>query len=176
MHDIHDLVVATQSRLRSYIAALGVAPCDVDDIAQEVYVAYARGSTLPPVDVEDMRWLKGIARNHAMNHFRRRARQRRGLERLADILEAAPTWLPDHGIEEQAGALDRCLDQLTDEQRDLVRRYYGHDEEAGALAAAFSRSADGIRRLMMKLRRGLRDCAERGMGGPPISRSDAGLP
>jgi RNA polymerase sigma-70 factor (ECF subfamily) len=174
MHDIHDLVVATQSQLRSYIAALGVASCDVDDIAQEVYVAYARGTNPIPEGVEALAWLKGISRNLAMNHFRRRTREGTALGQLAAVLESAPTWLLDHDIDEQAATLDRCLDRLTGEQRELVRRYYGHDEEAGALATAFSRSVDGIRRLMMKLRRGLRDCVERGMGEPVVIRHDAG--
>ncbi len=42
LRDIDDLLVATQSQVRSYIAALGVASADVDDIAQEFYLAHAR--------------------------------------------------------------------------------------------------------------------------------------
>jgi DNA-directed RNA polymerase specialized sigma24 family protein len=183
LRDIADLLVATQSQVRSYIAALGVASADVDDIAQEVYLAHARTSAPIPAGVEELRWLKGIARNLANNHFRRQTRRGQALGQLADVLEAAPVWLPESGGDEQAAALDRCLGQLSSEHRDLVRRYYGQDEEAGVLAAASSRSVDGIRRLMMKLRRDLRTCVEHAVerGGerstaPGLDRGAAGRP
>ncbi len=173
---IDALLVATQSQVRSYIAALGVASADVDDIAQEVYLAHARSSAPIPEGVEELRWLKGIARNLANNHFRRQARRGPALGQLAEVLEAAPVWLPESGADEQVAALDGCLGRLSSEHRDLIRRYYGQDEEASALAAAFSRSVDGIRRLMMKLRRDLRICVEQSVahGGGRPSASDRG--
>ena len=167
MRDIDAILEQTQSQVRSYIAALGVALSDVDDIAQEVYLAYARDGDRAPPGIEPMRWLKGIARNLANNHFRRQARRGDALCRLADMLEAAPEWLPGTAADTQAEALDRCLARLSDEHRELVRRYYGQDEQAGTLAVAFARSVDGIRRLMMKLRRELRECVERGVAGAP---------
>lgn len=161
MRDIDAILIGTHSHVRSYIAALGVPACDVDDIAQDVYLAFARDPDRAPSDVEPLRWLKGIARNLANNYFRRRAGRGQALLRLADVLDSAPAWPVEADEQVQVRALDRCLGALSREHRELIRRYYGADEQAGALAAAFSRSVDGIRRLMGKLRRDLRECVER---------------
>src|SRR4051812_18719067 len=130
MRDIDQLLVRTQSEVRSYIAALGVPLCDVDDLAQDVYLAFATAADGPPAGVEAVRWLKGIARNTANAFFRKRERRGEALARLAQVLDSARPGDEAAFGQEPLGALRRCLGRLDGEHRDLVRRYYGDDEGA----------------------------------------------
>src|SRR3954469_20346320 len=117
------VVQATEAELRSYIAGLGVAPADVDDIAQEAYLRWYRAPERRPDEVEPIRWLKGIARHAALDHFRRLAQRGDALRELAAVLE--------HRAAEAAArapaaleALKRCLEALPAEDRQLVARHY----------------------------------------------------
>ena len=66
----------TQHMVRAYIAGLGASSDEVDDIAQDVYVAFYNGMHKMPADTTPIRWLKGIARNLCMSHFRKTKRER----------------------------------------------------------------------------------------------------
>src|SRR5437868_3553402 len=59
----------TQAHVRAYIAGMGVASSDTDDIAQDVYLELYRNLDGIPADVEPIRWLKGVARNICLNDF-----------------------------------------------------------------------------------------------------------
>ena len=80
------ILIATQRPLRAYIAGMGVPPAEVDDIAQEAYLAWYREPDRRPAHVDELGWLKGIARNRSRDWFRRQGRSARFLERLVERL------------------------------------------------------------------------------------------
>ena len=67
--DFESVLRDTQSVLRAYIAGMGVPLDVVDDLAQDVYLEYYRGRNRRPLDVEPIRWLKGIAKNLCLNYY-----------------------------------------------------------------------------------------------------------
>ncbi len=65
------LIEQTAGQIRSYRAGFGLSRDDIDDVAQEVYLAWHKDGSRKPVEVDTIRWLKGIARHRALDHLRR---------------------------------------------------------------------------------------------------------
>ncbi len=147
-----------QSQLRAYIAARGVTHDQVDDIAQEVFVAFYREQQRLPAGVEPLRWLKGIARNLCNQHFRGEERRCRLLVSIADRVEELPQPEPDAGPEELTERLRACLARLTPRVQELLRAYYGGDEDAAALAGRQGLGSSGLRMTVLRAREQLRRC------------------
>ena len=91
--DFNTILWRTQSSIRAFIAGMGAASHEVDDLAQETYLELYRNFEKIPPGVAPERWLKGIARNICLNHFRRTSRRNRlHREALAEVLATAETW------------------------------------------------------------------------------------
>lgn len=150
----------THARVRAYIAGMGVAAHEVDDLAQDVYLELYKNFDKIPPDVEPIRWLKGIARNVCMNHFRRNTRRSR-LQRqaLAEILART-----QHQTEEPTcdgtleGALDQCLHKLPEKSQRLVKLRYADDLTSDAIAQMMNSTAQAIRVALFRIRANLKDC------------------
>ena len=155
------ILIATQRPLRAYIAGMGVPPAEVDDIAQETFLAFYRDPERRPDGVDDLGWLKGIARNRCRDWFRRQGRSARFLERLGETLAAAAESEATAVDDRLLAALADCVARLSTTQRDLITRYYVDGESAAAIAAAGGRPPGTIRVVLVRLRDALRDCAER---------------
>ncbi|MBA3709577.1 MAG: hypothetical protein H0W83_12255, partial [Planctomycetes bacterium] len=145
----------TERPLRLYLASLGVALADVDDLAQDVFLDFYQHPEDRPGDVEPIRWLKGMAKHKAYDHFRRRSQRSALLERMATSLERQePRFGAGDGSGELLDALKGCLTKLPDAQRDLLARYYGEQDEGTAAA----RAPSAARMTVMRLRETLRLC------------------
>ena len=114
-----------------------------------------------PAHVDDLGWLKGIARNRCRDWVRRQGRSARFLERLGETLAAAAEAESVAVDDRLLSALAECVARMSAAQRDLVTRYYVDGESAGSIAQAGGRPAGTIRVVLMRLRDALRDCAER---------------
>ncbi len=156
--EFDQILESTQGRLRDLIAGMGVRPHQVDDLAQETYLAFYEGGSSRPSTVEPMAWLVGIARNLVREHFRKNGRRCHSIEQLLDD-PIAPSCVEEEVDESlRVAALHRCLEGLNSEHRDMLMRYYGGVEDGTALASAVGRSPNAIRKLMLRLREDLRAC------------------
>ncbi|MBA2482261.1 MAG: hypothetical protein H0V44_16485 [Planctomycetes bacterium] len=149
----------TERALRLYLASLGVRLTDVDDLAQDVYLDFYQHQEDLPVDVEPIRWLKGMAKHKAYDHFRRLAQRSGFLQRMATALERQQPRFGcgdgcGDGSDDMLDALERCLTKLPDDQRDLLARYYGDADEDTSVA----RAPSAARMSVMRLREALRHC------------------
>jgi RNA polymerase sigma-70 factor (ECF subfamily) len=151
----------TQGLIRAHIAGMGVPVDEVDDVAQEVYLVFARQPERMPADVEPLRWLRGIARNCSHEYFRRRARQPRSLAAIADLLAAVPAAEAEEP--EAAPRVDRlrtCVERLATPHRDLLASYYRDGRQAADIAAAQGRSVGAVHMVLARLRETLRRCVQ----------------
>jgi RNA polymerase sigma-70 factor (ECF subfamily) len=57
--------------------------------------------------------------------------------------------------------MDRCMDELDDSSRDLVREFYMNNADAGALAQKQGRAIQTLYNKLNALRRLLGDCMKR---------------
>jgi RNA polymerase sigma-70 factor (ECF subfamily) len=157
----------THHRIRAYIAGMGVASHEVDDIAQDVYLELYRHLDQMPEDVAPQRWLKGIARNVCLNHIRRSSRRGRlQREALAEILAETETDTHRHATEGTlALALEECRRQLPEESRKLLELRYQQDLSSTAIAAALGKTAEAIRVMLFRIRASLKACVARQIAG-----------
>lgn len=152
----------TQSVIRAYIAGMGVRLDTVDDLAQEVYLEFHKGRDRRPKDVEPVRWLKGIARNLCMNHFRdSKRRSEQHLEAVATLLERLPCPFEDAP---SADPLNGCLEKLPGRSRELVALRYVEGLESGRIGERLGMSAESVRVTLLRIRSVLRECLERRLG------------
>ena len=119
------------------------------------------GFPLRPADAE--RYFLGVARNvlrESWDHDRRHA-----TAELTDftLSRAVPTALPRDEDSPALGCLERCLDALPPETRDLVLRYYECDgglqiPQRRALAERLGIGTNALRIRLHRLRSRLEDC------------------
>lgn len=155
-----ELVARTEAPVRSYLAGIGVPVMDIDDLAQEAYLAHFRQAGAMPADADELGWLKGIARNMALRFFRTRARQGKPLGEVVELLEGATvTW--SGGEDAQLDALRRCLSALDERTRAMFSAYYAEGGSSAAVGARFASTPEAVRILMLRMRERLRLCIER---------------
>ncbi len=158
--DFERILRETQGLIRAHIAGMGVRSDEVDDVAQEVYLDYAKNPERRPPDVEVLRWLRGMARNCCHEYFRRRARQAKHLVAISETLcaEAPPPASDDELGEAKLTALRNCMERLGQPHRELLNRYYQDGQSAEELANAQGRSVGAVHMVLSRLRETLRRC------------------
>lgn len=161
------VVRETQVRIRAYIAGMGVATHEVDDVAQEVYLELYRGIDKIPEGVAVERWLKGIARNLCMNHFRKTTRRGRlHREALAEILATTKVDNEHPAVHpEVRQALDGCCESLPDKSRQILVLRYTEDLSSSAIADVLSSTAEAVRVALFRIRAQLKDCIASKLAG-----------
>jgi RNA polymerase sigma-70 factor (ECF subfamily) len=157
----------TQARVRAYIAGMGAAAHEVDDLAQEVYLELYRNFDQMPVEVAPEQWLKGIARNVCLNHFRKSARRGRlHREALAEILAGTLAQTEQLMTSGSVGiALEECVAKLPAEQQQLVEMRYQQDLTSAMIAERLKSTADAVRMTLYRVRTALKTCVTRTLAG-----------
>ncbi len=149
----------TQSVIRAYIAGMGVPLDTIDDVAQEVYLEFYKGRDRRPADVEPIRWLKGIAKNLALNYFRKSKRKaEQHLEAVAVLLERLDC--PTETLREE-GTLDGCLDKLPPRSREMIALRYEENLESAEIGKRLKLSPEAVRITLLRIRTALRECLGR---------------
>lgn len=158
------VLTASHGEVRAYLAALGVPRGCVDDLAQEVFLAWYRAPGQRPAEVEPVRWLKGIARRMALNFFRKSQRaEERHAAVVAELLATEPLDLPLRADDAAAGALEHCLAEVPEKHRAVLRLRYEENLASHDIAARLAMTAGAVRILLLRLRAALRDCIARRM-------------
>lgn len=157
-----EIVRSTQSRVRAYIAGMGVASDEVDDLAQEVYLALYRETDAVPDGVELIRWLKGIARHLCLSHFRKEGRRaRRERVAIAQILLQARGAVVEETGDETERALKGCVKKLPSAKRRLVELRYDRGLAIDEIARDVDKSAGALRVELHRIRTALKSCIVR---------------
>jgi RNA polymerase sigma-70 factor (ECF subfamily) len=150
--------------LRSYLASQVHHLDDVDDLAQEVFLA-ALGS-LPAFHRGDDfgAWLRGIARNKLLVYFRSHSRRSEGLRRFRDevtaLIEGDLERAAESDRAEKIERLLRCVAQLPERLRRVVRAGLDGDKPA-ELAKALSTTVGVIYNLHYRANQLLRACLQK---------------
>lgn len=157
------LVRATQREVRSFIAGIGVPIDAVGDVAQDVYLRHLADPGRLPENVAELAWLKGIARNCALQWFRSRRAQGAALAEVALGLSTAPETPAN--AEDELRALRSCVESVPERGRKLLDWCYGEGCAAEELARRAGTSIETVRNTLYRLRGSLRDCVNRRLAG-----------
>lgn len=161
-----DLVAWHQGELKGFLAYLGVGVGDIDELAQDTFVAaftalatYDQAAPFGP-------WLRGIARNRVLRKRTRRERHRPlgELAALEDLLQRSapetepvePALLPH---------LHRCLEEFGASAQQLVQLRYRQELPIERIAHQLGKELVAVRVALSRLRAALRRCIERRTAG-----------
>jgi RNA polymerase sigma-70 factor len=107
-------------------------------------------------------WARAIAYYLVLGFRKERSRQREYFtERVIQLLDEAYASVGDE-ISSSREALVDCLGKLSREHQSLVTEYYTTGGPA-ALAASLGKSAASLRQAVLRIRRVLFDCVQRGV-------------
>lgn len=147
--------------IRAYIRGAGISrPEDVDEITQEVsLIAWQKFDQLEKVE-DFPRWACVIARYRVLEFRRSKYRDRLVLnEKVFDLLmEEALEETKDS--EAQLLQLERCVAELPESSRKLVKTAYGTGASIDELALSTGKKANALYQKLWRIRRLLRNCVE----------------
>lgn len=159
-----DLSEAFHGSICGFVAMLGVAPDDVEDVAQETFLAAYRelgrfeaGRPFGP-------WLRGIARNlvrKLRTQTSRTSLQRR--EIVARLLAAREPEPEEEGFADRFRMEDlrECLRLLPGRATAMVQMRYREGKNSKEIARKMGLSAEAVRMALVRIRLNLRECIGR---------------
>ena len=159
------LVEVNHRRIRLYLGRYVQSSTEVDDIAQEVFlVAFSQLNRFRG-ESKFSTWLIGIARIKALEFLKAQARSRKTQKQLfeAEIANQQIARLEQmHDqcelAQRRLEAMQLCLDQLPNQSRELINRYYFDQQTAIDIAAASDVSTGSVRMKLLRLRKILQKC------------------
>jgi len=159
-----ELVLATQTALRHHLAVRCQRFDLVEEIVQESYLAaYASLGRYQPRGCF-VAWLQAIGRHHLQKELRRRRREAvLSNDQFADLLideaaEAEELAIAEEQSRARSRAIDHCLNQLGRRSATILHRHHVERVPLKKLAQQFKRTEPAINKLLVTLRRKLRDC------------------
>jgi len=146
-----------------YLRMQGADPEEADDLTQEAFVTALGKGVRNLDDAAAQVFLRRTARFAFLHHVRDRRRD----PALADAVDEL--WTRDceaDGGDELVTSLQRCVDELQTRARHAVQRCYGIGCERRAhddVARELEMKPNGLKTLLQRTRRALRECVERRM-------------
>lgn len=164
--DLVRVFLAEQDGLYAYIAALAGDPAVAEEVFQEVGLSVMREAGRGTVPDDAAAWLRGLARNRVMDHFRIQARRRgreRSFDELAAVIDDAFVERADEPAFDVADVrrLRECLQRLAPRARSLVELRYRRGLDNPGIAKAVGWSVDAVKVALSKARRALGECLAR---------------
>ncbi len=147
--------------VRSYVGSQVYSSADIDDLAQETFIAAYRGLRSFRRGDDFGAWLRGIARNRVLMFFRSTHRRVSALERfrseVAGIAALELDAASKYDESQHIAALMRCVAKLPEKLRRVV--HSGLDgTKPRALADAFHTSTAAVYQLHYRANQLLREC------------------
>lgn len=150
--------------VRGFIASQLYHLDDVDDLAQDVFLAAFESLGSYRKGDEFGAWLRGIARNKVKMYFRSRVRRESAMERfrseVGDVVIADLEEASEAVEEQQLARLLSCISKLPDKMRRIIQGGL-EGQKAQALAEAMESSVAVIYVTNHRAHKLLRECMAR---------------
>lgn len=161
-----DLVAWHQGELKGFLAYLGVGAGDIDELAQDTFVAAFTALASYDQTAPFGPWLRGIARNRVLRKRTRRERHQ-PLGEIAALEEMLQRSAPatDRGESAMLPHLQRCLDGLGASAQQLVQLRYRQALPIERIAQQLDKELVAVRVALSRLRAALKRCIERRAAG-----------
>lgn len=158
------IVVEYGPSVRAFLAGNLSDPGAVDDLAQETFIAAYESLATFDADADPGPWLKGIARNLLLMHWRHVHQHGNALERLkTQALEAVFENLCQILEPDTAGTLQKlrqCLSKLPERVRSVIQARHLEREKVASIASRLETSVTAISALLFRGRKQLEACIE----------------
>jgi RNA polymerase sigma-70 factor (ECF subfamily) len=151
--------------VRAYLAAHLNDPHAVDDLAQETFIVVFESLDRFRLDDDLGGWIRGIARNKLLMHWRRDAQKRNAAEQLrVEIVEdVAESFLRavTRDTSDTIRRLQACLKKLPSRIETVIRARYFDREKVQDIARRLNTSPSAISTLLYRGRKDLQSCLGR---------------
>jgi RNA polymerase sigma-70 factor (ECF subfamily) len=159
--DLASLVQRHQAGVWRYVRFLGADRAEADDLAQETFLAVARGQFVERDERQTAGYLRVVARNQLLALRRRQNREVNTVDlEAADTVWAAAAGT-DGSLTSYLDALRGCVDRLEGRPRQAVDLHYRDQASRDAIASQLGMQPDGVKTLLRRTREILRECVER---------------
>lgn len=157
----------SQSSLRAMIMASLGNYADCEDVLQKTNLVIWKKASEFDSERPFLAWAFGIARIEVLTFIRDRKRDRLAFredvaELLIEIAEVTAETIPNRQI-----ALRRCVQELPASSRQLLDLKYVRSQSTKQISAATGRSMDGVKSVLVRIRRLLSDCVEKKLEAMP---------
>jgi len=163
-HEVERLVQLHQGAVRGFLAYLGCPPDRVDDLVQDVFLSFLSARFEDRGEASTRAFLRRIARNLFLKTMRRERRQ----VALADPVGAEVAWEQFEDEDGGTGYLDalkRCLEHLGPRPLEILRMRYESRVRLSSVAKRLGMTESGVKSVLVRSKRKLRDCVERRLTG-----------
>lgn len=150
--------LATERKIRAFARALTIHPDDAEEVFQQAAVTMLEKYEQREAGVDFTQWACRIVIFKVME-FRQKHRRDR-LRFSTETLDA----IARDGMEsielvtDRSLALERCLEQLQPQYRQMIAARYVHDESVEAIAKTMGRTVQAVYRALSRSRRTLHEC------------------
>jgi RNA polymerase sigma-70 factor (ECF subfamily) len=149
-----------QHRIFAYIVTLVANRDDAEDIFQEVCLVLWKKWKEYDVEGSFFGWACGVAHNKVRNKLRTSSRARVQLSEEVLSQIAAVRAKADELLEMRSHFLGPCLNQLSDQQRQLIEQCYLGDRSINAIANEMRISPAALTMRLQRIRRTLFECID----------------
>lgn len=153
------LLNAHQNRLYGYLYSLVLNFDDAEDLYQEVATLLWQKFDLYEPNTDFGRWAIRVAHFKVKNFMRRRGRMMYSDEVLDQVMETQAAVESPVAVA-RTEALARCMEGLSESDRELVQTCYGGDFKIREVARRDGRSPDAIYSALYRIRKALLKCIE----------------
>lgn len=161
------LLVSHQAQLRGLIMAGLGRHADAQDVLQKTNLALWKKAAEFDRSRSFLAWAIGVARFEILAWIRDRQRDRHVFNsEVAEVLVAVAQEQLEETPPQQI-ALRACLQDLPQPQRELLQLKYVRNRSIEEISAAIGRSRDGVKSLLLRVRKGLAACIERRLASAP---------
>jgi RNA polymerase sigma-70 factor (ECF subfamily) len=152
----------TSAKLYGICLRLVGSEAEAQDVLQDVYVTvWRKADRYEAAKASAITWLAVLARNQSIDRLRRRTIAGDDLEAAADIADEGPSAFELVGEAQDADRLNRCLEQLEERARAMIRAAFldgaTYPELAEREGVPLGTMKSWIRRGLLRLR----GCLER---------------
>jgi RNA polymerase sigma-70 factor (ECF subfamily) len=155
------LMLSGQGRLYAFIMSLLGDPDQASDVLQQTnLVMWEKIDNFQP-GTNFMAWAFRIARFQVMAHRQKHGRDRHVFDDEAIGLVADAFEKQAEDFDDRLDALSRCIQQLPDDRRRLLRRRYGEGWSVKNLAEELGQTANQLAVRLHRLREVLMQCIQR---------------
>ncbi|MDF1812882.1 MAG: sigma-70 family RNA polymerase sigma factor [Verrucomicrobiales bacterium] len=156
------LIDQHREQLYGFVLSLVANNSDAEDLLQQVcLILWEKKDTFEP-GANFLAWARKIARYQALNHWRKE--QNRPQETLLDehLIQVVHERTGERELEfaRHRRALQFCIKQLPDRQRQVVEAHYFEEKSIPEIAELFSIKPNAVSQLLFRARAGLIACVK----------------
>ena len=156
-----DLFQECYRQLLAYVHVLVRNYTDAEDVVQQTSVVLWRKFDEYRPGTSFAAWACGVARFEALNFLKQRRRYHARFSEAFQLkLAEAMAGVAVAEVNQRAAALEDCVEQLPESQRDLLRRCFGGSESVADVARQLGRTTHSVYSSLRNIRHKLLECVD----------------